>query len=336
MGVTAQVTTSAKFADLSNLTSGTYSVAVKDVAGGATQGKLTQNGVFSGTAGVSLVANATDNTVGNGTTTGLGAGTVSNGTHTLSISAYTAATTSVDGSVAFSLDGGATVTTTIAANTGIGASIDLGGGVGLKNTNSLAAFSASGSVSFDYIQKDTAKMQLQRSDGSAVAVDANNTDDYTAGPPVVNNTTSSVFYAKSGSNYDTGVGLTIKTGTLGNLQNSANTTVGTLNFQAKSNYTVDVSTAQKASDYMANVNTALDTVNKSMASLGSLMARLDFKSDSVSSAQTNVEASYNRIMNANMAEEQMNASKYSILQQTATAMLAQANQAPQSLLSLFR
>jgi len=37
-----------------------------------------------------------------------------------------------------------------------------------------------------------------------------------------------------------------------------------------------------------------------------------------------------------MAEEQMNASKYSILQQTAVAMLAQANQAPQSLLTLFR
>jgi flagellin len=66
------------------------------------------------------------------------------------------------------------------------------------------------------------------------------------------------------------------------------------------------------------------------------MARLSFKEDSVSTAQINVEASYNRIMNANMAEEQMNASKYSILQQTAIAMLAQANQAPQNLLSLFR
>jgi len=41
-------------------------------------------------------------------------------------------------------------------------------------------------------------------------------------------------------------------------------------------------------------------------------------------------------MNANMAEEQVNASKYLILQQTATAMLAQANTAPQFLLSLFR
>ena len=42
------------------------------------------------------------------------------------------------------------------------------------------------------------------------------------------------------------------------------------------------------------------------------------------------------LMNANMAEEQVNASKYLVLQQTAVAMLAQANQAPQFLLSLFQ
>jgi flagellin len=41
-------------------------------------------------------------------------------------------------------------------------------------------------------------------------------------------------------------------------------------------------------------------------------------------------------MNANMAEEQVEASKLMILQQTATAMLAQANAAPQFLLQLFR
>ena len=66
------------------------------------------------------------------------------------------------------------------------------------------------------------------------------------------------------------------------------------------------------------------------------MARLSFKEESISIAQVNVEGAYNRIMNANMAEEQVNASKYTILQQTATAMLAQANAAPQSLLALFR
>ena len=73
-----------------------------------------------------------------------------------------------------------------------------------------------------------------------------------------------------------------------------------------------------------------------MAKIGAFTGRLEFKEDQVMAAQINVEASYNRIMNANMAEEQVNSSKFQILQQTAIAMLAQANQAPASLLSLFR
>jgi len=73
-----------------------------------------------------------------------------------------------------------------------------------------------------------------------------------------------------------------------------------------------------------------------MAMIGSFVGRLSFKEDQVTNAQINVEGSWNRIMNANMAEEQVNASKLLILQQTATAMLAQANAAPQFLLSLFK
>jgi flagellin len=41
-------------------------------------------------------------------------------------------------------------------------------------------------------------------------------------------------------------------------------------------------------------------------------------------------------MNADMAQEQLEATKYSILQQTGVTMLAQANAAPQGILSLFR
>ncbi len=47
-------------------------------------------------------------------------------------------------------------------------------------------------------------------------------------------------------------------------------------------------------------------------------------------------ASYSRIYNADMAMEQLEATKYLVLQQTATAMLAQANLTPQSILSLIR
>jgi flagellin len=88
--------------------------------------------------------------------------------------------------------------------------------------------------------------------------------------------------------------------------------------------------------YMSWVGTKLDTVSSQLANIGAMTGRLSFKEDQVSAAQINVEGAYNRIMNANMAEEQVNASKFTILQQTSTAMLAQANAAPQFLLSLFR
>jgi flagellin len=95
-------------------------------------------------------------------------------------------------------------------------------------------------------------------------------------------------------------------------------------------------TAANFKTFLGSLNTALDRVNGEMSRIGALTGRLSFKEDQVSAAQINVESAYNRIMNANMAEEQVNASKYQILQQTATAMLSQANAAPQFLLSLFR
>lgn len=96
------------------------------------------------------------------------------------------------------------------------------------------------------------------------------------------------------------------------------------------------STATDYAAYMGLVDSAIVSVNSNLSKIGSLTGSLTFKEDQISAAQINVEASYNRIMNANMAEEQVNASKLSILQQTSTAMLAQANAAPQFLLSLFR
>lgn len=84
------------------------------------------------------------------------------------------------------------------------------------------------------------------------------------------------------------------------------------------------------------IDSALNRVKQGVREVGSFMARLTFKEDALTVQYTNTEAAYNRIMNANMAEEQVNASKYAILQQTATAMLSQANVAPQFILSLFR
>lgn len=98
----------------------------------------------------------------------------------------------------------------------------------------------------------------------------------------------------------------------------------------------ELTDAASYSQLMSYLETKLNDVNEMMAKVGAFTGRLTFKEDQVTAAQINVEASYNRIMNANMAEEQVNASKYLILQQTSIAMLAQANQSPQFLLSLFR
>jgi flagellin len=98
---------------------------------------------------------------------------------------------------------------------------------------------------------------------------------------------------------------------------------------------LDVTTTALASTALGNVNTALDTINTSLQGIGSISARMAVKETNISVSITNVLASYNRIYNADMASEQLEATKFLVLQQTATAMLAQANLSPQSILSLI-
>jgi len=195
--------------------------------------------------------------------------------------------------------------------------------LGIKMQVDLKSIAA-GNMSVDYLAQNTIKYNMKDSSGVVMTIDQ---DGVTGG------TLSTYGYAKGGAAIHPGNAITLTAGAL-SAANVGDTT--TFSYQRTGNYTVNVSSVSLASQYMGKVDTAMNTINTSMTSLGSLMARLQFKEDQVSTAQVNVEASYSRIMNANMAEEQVNASKYSILQQTATAMLAQANTAPQNLLTLFR
>ena len=97
-----------------------------------------------------------------------------------------------------------------------------------------------------------------------------------------------------------------------------------------------VTDSTTANSARAAIDSALDIVKQGISQVGAFSARLTFKEEALTVSHANTEAAYNRIMNANMAEEQVEASKLSILQQTATAMLAQANASPQYLLQLFR
>ena len=97
-----------------------------------------------------------------------------------------------------------------------------------------------------------------------------------------------------------------------------------------------VTTAANATASLAKVNTAIDTINVALQSIGSTVARLSVKESTLSIAITNTQAAQSRILDADVAQEQLNATKLQIEQQLATAELAQANQSSQGLLALFR
>jgi len=192
---------------------------------------------------------------------------------------------------------------------------------GISGSNLIKGTSAT----FEYIQAGFSKVALKDAMGTKVAIDKDGN--------AATKATATEVYARSGCTLHTGKGFSVLLNSSGSMGVSDQIS---FDWKPAGNYVVDVSTVEKASDYLGTVAAALDVVNSQLASLGSLMARLDFKSEQVSTAQINVEASYNRIMNADMADEQVQASKYLILQQTATAMLAQANSAPSFVLSLFQ
>ena len=98
---------------------------------------------------------------------------------------------------------------------------------------------------------------------------------------------------------------------------------------------VNVSSQTFASAGLVNINSAINVVKNSISSIGSYQARLSTKEATLSTAITNTESSRSRVMDADFAKEQLEALKLQIMQQTATAALAQANSAPQVVLSLF-
>jgi flagellin len=96
-----------------------------------------------------------------------------------------------------------------------------------------------------------------------------------------------------------------------------------------------VYTATGSSVALANVNAAIESVSDVMQNIGATVSRLSVKESTLAIAITNHEATRSRILDADLAREQLNSTRMQILQQTATAQLAQANITPQNVLALF-
>jgi flagellin len=85
-----------------------------------------------------------------------------------------------------------------------------------------------------------------------------------------------------------------------------------------------------------NLDEAIKNVSNARSSFGAVQNRLEHRLNNLATYQENLVASESRIRDVDMASEMVNFTKLGILQQAGTSMLAQANQAPQGVLSLLQ
>ena len=110
---------------------------------------------------------------------------------------------------------------------------------------------------------------------------------------------------------------------------------------AASDVTDDISTSAITSVSLANtaitaLDTAIDQVNEERATIGATMNQLQYASDNLLNVKANAEASRSRIEDTDYAAATTELARTQIIQQAATAMLAQANQIPQTVLALLK
>jgi flagellin len=119
------------------------------------------------------------------------------------------------------------------------------------------------------------------------------------------------------------INLSDMTSTSGSLATAVSTATG-------------ISTATAATTAMTAIDNALDQVNSARATFGAMQNRFESVISNLKVSAENQTAAKSRIMDADFAQETANLTRAQILQQAGTAMLAQANAAPQGVLSLLR
>jgi flagellin len=87
---------------------------------------------------------------------------------------------------------------------------------------------------------------------------------------------------------------------------------------------------------LASIDAAIENVSEVRGTFGSVQNRLEHTLNNLATYEENLTASESRIRDVDMAAEMVSFTKFQILQQAGTSMLAQANASPQSVLSLLR
>ena len=206
-------------------------------------------------------------------------------------------------------------------------------------------------------------LKLTAADGRDIQLDINGTAtaaaDATARKDLLENTTGLTFGTQATS--ITAAGVTTNTaadsevthGTVSLSSTSANgITVGgadaakaglevgnepaTVTSSVNSVENIDISTAAGAQKALEAIDGALMSINDSRSDLGALQNRFSSVVSGLATTTENLSASRSRITDTDFASETANMTRSQILQQAGTAMLAQANQLPNSVMSLLR
>ena len=112
--------------------------------------------------------------------------------------------------------------------------------------------------------------------------------------------------------------------------------IGDMRAEALGVKSVDLTTAEGSQEATATIQAAIEKVSTERAGLGAVQNRLEYTISNLDNTTENLTSAESTLRDVDMAKEMMTFSKNNILNQAAQAMLAQANQQPQNVLSLLR
>ena len=140
----------------------------------------------------------------------------------------------------------------------------------------------------------------------------------------------------AGSGLSAGGGIKLQIGDTNDSWNQLELSINDMHVTSLGIGDIDISNRAGASDAISKIKDAINQVSTSRGKLGAIQNRLEHTINNLGVTTENITAAESRIRDVDMAKEMMEFTKNSVLMQSAQAMLAQANQQPQSILQLLQ
>ena len=232
---------------------------------------------------------------------------------------------------AFAVTGTAGNVDTLNIN-GTAISLTNGGTAASNRDNALAAINAQSASTGVRASYNGTSIDLVSDDGRNI------TTTFTAGTGATTSTVADYGLGAAGTIGGTvNLNYSAASGVSGSLSVSGSSAIGgAIGSTGTTVSAIDITTVAGATNALASIDAALAQVNSSRADLGAIQNRFSSTVDNLTTTTENVTASRSRIQDADFAAETANLSRAQVLQQAGTAMVAQANQMPQSVLSLLK